>query len=108
MRLTPSQIAVTLLCGQLLPPPGELRIEQTLSLQGRIQLGHDQLVQITSIDLGYNLQAWHAHLKHSRQGGYTWGKNIVLPNVMKAALASAAWPHAVRNLESHRSQTAPK
>jgi hypothetical protein len=45
------------------------------------------------------LAAWHEHLKESRDGGYTWGRNIKLPKIMKEALASRAWREAVGKLE---------
>jgi len=68
------------------------------SLVERIRQGHDFLVEIAGMDFGYNLQACHNQLKESRQGGYTYGRNITLPCVMKAALASSEWQEAVRSL----------
>lgn len=56
------------------------------------------LVSITGEDFGYDLVAWHNHLKESRQGGYTYGRNIVVPRIMQAALASAEWRAAAENL----------
>lgn len=56
------------------------------------------LVQITRVDFAYDLQAWHDHLKESRQGGYTYGRNIKLPKIMQAALASNEWKNAVEAL----------
>jgi hypothetical protein len=92
MRLTPAQIAVRFICGEYLP----FGPEETL-LQ-RIRQGHDFLVSITGKDFGYDLKAWHNHLKESRQGGYTFGRNIVLPRIMQTALQSIEWQEAVRNL----------
>ena len=94
MRATPAQIAVFLICGHKLP---SLRDE---SLIERLQQGRDHLVSITGKDSGYDLQAWHNHLKESREGGYAYGRNIVLPRKMKAALQSPDWQEAVRNLSS--------
>src|SRR5262249_9447466 len=94
MRLTPAQIAVRLICGESLP---RVRGE---SLLQRTQQGHDFLVSITGEDFDYDLQAWHNHLKESRQGGYTCGRNIVLPRIMRAPLQSPEWQEAVRNLTS--------
>src|SRR5262249_59279459 len=91
MRLTPAQIAVRLICGESLP---RVRGE---SLLQRIQQGHDFLVSITGEEFGYDLQAWHNHLKESRQGGYTYGRNIVLPRIIHAALHSPEGKEAVRN-----------
>jgi hypothetical protein len=96
MRLTPSQIAVRLICGESSPhAPDE-------SLLKRIQRGQDFLVSITREDFGYDLQAWHNHLKESREGGYTYRRNIVLPRIMQAALQAPEWQEAVRNLRSRR------
>jgi hypothetical protein len=94
MRLTPAQIAVRLICGGRLP-----RVQdQDEPLVDRIRKGHDFLVRITGKDFGYDLQAWHNHLKDSREGGYTYGRNIVLPRIMKAALQSPKWQKAIMSL----------
>jgi hypothetical protein len=68
------------------------------SLPERIREGHDFLIKITGMDFGYDLEAWHDHLKVSRAGGYTYGRNIVLPRIMQAALQSHEWQRAVFNL----------
>lgn len=64
------------------------------------------LAQIAGVDFGYDLQAWHDHLKVTRQGGYTWNRTIVLPKVMQAAVASDDWHAAVRELEAHHQSVA--
>lgn len=92
MRLTPAQIAVRLICGEGLPH------ERSGSLTERILEGHDMLVRITGFDFGYDLQAWHDYLKESRDGGYTYGRNIALPRMMQAALASPEWREAIQAL----------
>jgi hypothetical protein len=92
MRLTPAQIAVHLICGESLS-----RVRDGPLLK-RIREGHDFLVSITGKDFGYDLQAWHNYLKESREGGYTYGRNIVLPRIMQAALQSPEWQEAVRSL----------
>jgi hypothetical protein len=92
MRLAPAQIGVRLICGQALPPVRDH------SLQDRIREGHEFLVKITRKDFGYDLQAWHDYLKESREGGYTYGRNIALPRIMQAALLSPEWQVAVRSL----------
>ena len=97
MRLTPTQIAIRLICGKILP-----RV-QDQSLSERVREGHDFLVQITGKDFGYDLQGWHNHLKESREGGYTYGRNIVLPRIMRAALESREWQQAVQNLTESNS-----
>jgi len=100
VRLTPAQIAVRLICGQKLPPPGEARIRGNSTLAERIKLGRDLLVKIAKADFGYDLVAWHGHLKESRDGGYTWGRNIALSRIMKEAIESHDWQEAVRELQS--------
>ena len=92
MRLTPSQIAVYLICGDRVHPSNDQ------SMPELIREGHDFLVKITGKDFGYDLQAWHDYLKISREGGYTYGRNIVLPRIMKAAIQSQLWQNAVRSL----------
>lgn len=94
MRLTPAQIAVRLICGEALP-----RVRDA-SLPSRIREGHDWLVELTGRDFGYDLQAWHDYLKESKEGGYTYGRNIVLPRIMQAALRSPEWQEAVRSLRT--------
>lgn len=95
MRLTPAQLAVHLICGRALPasPP---------ELTARLRLGRRQLIEIAGVDLGYDLQRWHDHLKVTRAGGYTWGRNVALPRIMKEALASDEWTRAVASLSSQR------
>jgi len=93
MRLTPAQIGVHLICGDSLP-----RVREK-SLVARVRDGHDFLVRITGKDFGYDLQAWHDHLKETREGGYTYGRNILTPRIMKAALESPEWQAAVRTLK---------
>src|SRR5262245_60860914 len=93
MRLTPAQIGVRLICG------GQLRFRcQHDSLAAGIRAGREMLVKLTGEDFGYDLAAWHAHLKESREGGYTWARTVVLPNVMKEALASEEWRRTVQEL----------
>jgi hypothetical protein len=62
--------------------------------------GREWLVKMTGKDFGYDLQAWHDHLKESREGGYTYGRNIVLPKVMQTALNSPAWREAAEQLSA--------
>ncbi len=99
MRLTPAQIAIRLICGRSLRP----RIKEQ-SLRERIVDGHRLLVKITGKDFDYDLQEWHDHLKESRQGGYTYGRNIHLPRIMKDAMASTEWREAVESILSKNSR----
>ena len=66
-----------------------------------MQQGHDWLVRMTGRDFGYDLQAWHEHLKVSREGGYTYGRNIVLPKIMESAMSSPKWQEAAQRLAEH-------
>ena len=84
-----------MICGESLPP-----FIRDKPIIDRLRDGHDLLVKITGKDFGYDLAAWHNHLKESRQGGYTYGRNIVLPRIMKKALESPPWREAVDNLTS--------
>ena len=93
MRLTPAQLGVHLICGHELP----MYFRPTLA--ERLREGRKWLVEITGRDFGYDLKAWHAHLKESKEGGYTWARNIVLPRIMKEALASEDWRRAALELE---------
>ena len=101
--LTPAQIGVRLICGERLPNFGERRIVGKAAMKERIKIGHDWLVRTSGKDFGYDLSAWHQYLKESRDGGYTWGRNIVLPRVMKSALASTEWRDAVRQIQAEAS-----
>ncbi len=92
MRLRPIQIAVYLICGEPIPH------QESGSLAERLRTGHDWLVGISGHDFGYDLQAWHDYLKESRDGGYTYGRNIVLPRIMQTALRSPEWREAAQSL----------
>ena len=61
------------------------------------------LVRISGRDFGYDLQAWHDYLKESKDGGYTYGRNIALPRIMQKALESPKWQEAVQTLTTGRS-----
>lgn len=97
MQLIPAQIAVRLICGEKLP--GE-RLSRDLGIVSRVKQGHDMLVKLSGKDFGYDLAARHAYLKLSRDGGYTWGRNILLPRVMKKALAFNEWHEAISKIQS--------
>ena len=91
-------MAVALICGKPLPPFAGFAAHADLA--GRIKAGRYDLVRLSGVDFGYDLAAWHSHLKTSRDGSYTWGRNIVQPRVMKGAIASADWQDAVRELRT--------
>jgi hypothetical protein len=93
VRATPSQIAIRLICGEGVPHSTwpKSRVE-------RLRQGRDMLVRITKKDFGFDLQAWHEHLKVSREGGYTYNRNVALPRIMQKALESPEWREAVESL----------
>lgn len=92
MRATPAQLAVRQICGQ------PVWRECSRSVEERLQSGHEFLVDLTGVDFGYDLQAWHDHLKESRDGGYTYARNNPLPRIMQDALQSEEWQAAVARL----------
>jgi hypothetical protein len=94
MQLTPAQIAVRLICGEELPPFAG----PPVSLEGRLRQGRELFVQMTGKDFGFDLQFWHDHLRVSREGGYTFGRNIALPRIMRKAIESPKWRKAVAAL----------
>lgn len=96
MRLTPAQLAVQLLCGRPLPGSPE-------SIDERIALGRARLIEIANVDFGFDLERWHAHLKITREGGYTWNRTVALPKIMRDALASESWLAAVERLAARAS-----
>jgi hypothetical protein len=98
MRLTPAQLAVHLLCGSALPGFPE-------SMDERIAMGRKRLIEIANVDFEYDLQRWHDHLKVTRQGGYTWNRTVALPKIMRDAMASEAWLHAVERLAPRATST---
>jgi hypothetical protein len=57
---------------------------------------------MTGKDFGYDLQTWHDYLKESKDGGYTYGRNITLPRIMQKALESPEWHAAVKALMAGR------
>jgi hypothetical protein len=93
-RALPAQIAVRLICGERFTDVAHT----PEALTDRIRSGRDFLVSITGRDFGYDLAAWHDYLKESRDGGYTWGRNIRLPKIMQHALESPEWRQAVQQL----------
>ena len=94
MDLTPAQLAVRLICGVDVP---QRRIDD---FQARVRAGHDMLVSLTRKDFGYDLAAWHEHLKHARQDGYDLGRSVAIPALMATALKSTKWRRAVQDLSN--------
>ncbi|QDU31236.1 hypothetical protein ETAA8_63890 [Anatilimnocola aggregata] len=102
--MTPAQMAVHLICGLKLPP----FVRTSDSIDERMNEGRARLVKITGKDFGYDLQAWHDDLKVTRANGcgYTYGRNIALPKIMKGALGSREWQAAATRL-THDSKQSP-
>ncbi len=69
------------------------------SLADRIRHGHDFLVEIATIDLGYDPAKWHEHLRATNAGGYRWSnKHLGFPKRIAAAVADEEWRAAVELL----------
>ncbi|WP_148594763.1 hypothetical protein [Aquisphaera giovannonii] len=80
------------LLGQLLP----MGMPRDQSLADRIRDGHTFLVRIAKVDLGYDPQAWHEHLRDTNAGGYRWSnKHLGFPRRIASALADPEWQRAV-------------
>ncbi|MCA9688280.1 MAG: hypothetical protein KC636_01635 [Myxococcales bacterium] len=94
MRLTPAELAVRHLCGRRIPPRSPTSVVEC------VRDGRARLSRLAGVDYGYDLQAWHDHLKQHPVAGYHYGRNISLPRIMQEALASPAWIEAVRALEA--------
>jgi GrpB-like predicted nucleotidyltransferase (UPF0157 family) len=87
-----------LICGR------ELHMRKKRPLKERIREGRGMLCDLSGKDFGYDLAKWHEHFKESREGGYTWGRHIVLPKIMKQALARESWRKAVAELQKEEEQ----
>jgi hypothetical protein len=72
------------------------------ALSDRLREGRAWLVRMSGKDFGYDLQTWHDYLKESKDGGYTYGRNITLPRIMQKALESPEWQAAVKALMAGR------
>ena len=95
MRLTPAQIGMCGLLGELLP----MGMPRDLPLAERIRQGHDFLVDLAKIDLGYDPAKWHEHLRATNAGGYRWSnKHLGFPKRIKEAVADGKWRAAVEQL----------
>lgn len=73
------------------------------SFADRLRAGRGMLARLTKKDFGYDLKAWHSHLKESKEGGYTWSRAVILPKIMKEALESEEWRRTARELENETS-----
>jgi hypothetical protein len=94
MRLTPSQVAVRLICGHQLRMGLRDRTKEQL-----IREGHRMLVQMCRCDHGFDLIAWHNKLCETKAGGYRWGKRKGLPKNIENALADPAWNVTVEKIK---------
>ena len=95
MRLTPAQCGMHGLLGRLLP----MGMPRDQSLADRIRDGHAFLVRLARVDLGYDPQAWHEHLRATDAGGYRWSnKHLGFPRQIAAALSNPEWQAAVASL----------
>jgi hypothetical protein len=96
MRLTPAQCAMHGLLGIHFPFWGE-----EPPLTDCIRHGHESLVKITGLDLGYDPHAWHEYLRTTNAGGYRWSnKHFGFPRQIPTALARPDWQDAVASLRA--------
>jgi hypothetical protein len=99
VKLTPAQCGMHGLLGHQLP----MGVPRDWSLAERIRHGHDFLVRIARVDLGYEPQAWHEHLRATNAGGYRWGnKHLGFPRQIAAALVNPDWQAAVASLRGEQ------
>jgi hypothetical protein len=95
VRLTPAQIGMYALLGQRLG----MGMPRDQSLTDRIRDGHAFLVRLAGVDLGYDPQAWHEHLRATDAGGYRLSnKHLGFPRRIASALADAEWRQAIARL----------
>ena len=95
MRLTPAQGAMCWLLGERLP----MGTPDEWSLVDIIRGGHELLVDIAKVDLGYDPQKWHDHLRATNAGGYRWSnKHLGFPKQIAEALANEEWRVVVEQL----------
>lgn len=99
MRLTPAQIGMHALLGNVLP----IRMFPDQGLAERIRKGRMYLVRVSGVDLGYDPQAWHKHLCATDDGGYRWSnKHLGFPRRIDRALADPEWQAAVACLRAEQ------
>ncbi len=96
MRLTPSQVGMTLLLG------GFVARLSTGDLKTDIRLGRAWLERITKQDFGYDAVRWHEYLWETDAGGYKWCRRSARKwaRVAHSAVSRPAWAQAVRELEA--------
>jgi hypothetical protein len=69
------------------------------SLWDRIRYGHEFLVKVAKVDLGYDPQKWHEHLRTTDAGGYRWSnKHFGFLKKIAAAVKDPEWLAAVEEL----------
>ncbi len=94
VRLTASQIAMSLLLGEILPFVGE----SAQDLKGRVNSGYLELVSITGADFGFDPQSWNDYLIENC-AEYRWNnKHLRINKLMKKVLNSREWQQAVQEL----------
>lgn len=95
MRLTPSQVGMTLLLGGFVArlSTGDLKVD--------IQRGREWLVRITNQDFGYDALRWHEYLWETDAGGYRWSRHSAVKwaRRVQAGMSRPAWVAAVQDLE---------
>ena len=96
------------LLGHLLP----MGMPRDESLADRIRSGHEFLVDLAGVDLGYDPQVWHEYLRSTGVGGYRWSnKHLGFPRRIAAAVADPEWQAAITSLQGEtpdRTDIAPE
>ena len=86
MRLTPSQMAMLLLCGKQLP------MSPDSTLKERIHKGYEMMKHISKSDFGMDLEKWHSHLRKTDEGGYTFeNRHIEIKIEIDKTLKDSEW-----------------
>ena len=95
MRLTPSQVGMTLYLG------GFVARLSTGDLRADVKHGHEWLVKCAGQDLGFDPLAWHEHLRATNAGGYRWSnEHLGFPRQIREAQQNAAWCSAITDLKA--------
>jgi hypothetical protein len=75
--------------------------EEEAPLSEVIRGGHDELVLLLGVDLGYDPKQWHDYLCVFDEGGYRWSnKHLHFPSRIAEVEVDPAWRNAVAELRS--------
>lgn len=95
MRMTPAQLGMEGLLGER----NAFATPLDWSLAQVVRYGHDFLVEIAGVDLGYDPAKWHEHLSATNAGGYRWNnKHLGFPKRIARAMSDEAWLAVVQEI----------